>query len=82
VAVLQGGKLYVVRVPPAAKVGPFAACTAQWDRAIKKSRGDMKREDADHDAFLRCFAGRAPREKGFAGLVRQAQEIADKLPVK
>jgi hypothetical protein len=42
----------------------------------------MKREDADHAAFVRCFAGRAVREKGFAELVRQAQDIADKLPAK
>ena len=82
VAVLQGGKLYVVRVAAAAKVGPFPACNAQWDQAIKKSRGDMKREDADHAAFRRCFVERAPRDKAFADLVRQAQEIADKLPAK
>jgi hypothetical protein len=82
VALLQGGKLYVVRVKSSAKIGPFPSCKAQWDQANKKSQGNPKREERDHTAFLRCFAERAPREKGFADLVRQAQEIADKLPVK
>ena len=82
VTVLQGGRLYVVRVAAVAKIGPFSSCNAQWDEAIKKSRGDMARENKDHATFLRCFAGRAPRAKGFADLVRQAQDIADKLPAR
>ncbi len=42
VALLQGGKLYVVRVKTSAKIGPFPSCKAQWDQAIKKSRGNLK----------------------------------------
>ena len=83
VALLQGGKLYVVRVEASAKIGPFPPCKALWDQAMKKSQeGSKAIEEEGHAAFRRCFAERAPREKGFADLVRQAQEIADKLPAK
>ena len=85
VAVLQGGKLYVVRVPAAAKIGPFPACKAVWDQFRKRAEAaadGMPIENAGYAAFRRCFAERAPRENGFADLVRQAQDIADKLPAK
>jgi hypothetical protein len=85
VAVLQGGKIYVVRVAAAAKIGPFPACKAVWDRAAKKAEAaadGMAIENEGYAAFRRCFAERAPREKGFADLVRQAQDIVDKLPAK
>jgi hypothetical protein len=85
VSVLQGEKLYVVRVPAAAKIGPFPPCKAVWDRARKKAEASadaMPIENEGYAAFRRCFAERAPREKAFADLVRQAQEIADKLPAK
>jgi hypothetical protein len=84
-AFLQGGKLYVIRVPAVAKIGPFPACKAVWDRAAKKaeaSSDSMKIENEGYAAFRRRFAERAPREKGFADLVRQAQDIVDKLPAK
>jgi hypothetical protein len=81
VAVLQ-----VVRVAAAAKIGPFPACKAVWDQAQKKaeksSGKSMEIENEGYAAFRRCFAERAPREKGFADLVRQAQDIVDKLPAK
>ena len=93
IAVLQGGKLTVVRVAAAAKLGPFPSCQAVWDAAERKANeafqnkkakgpdGGKLREDGAA-AFRRCFAGQAPRDKGFADLVRQAQAIADALPVK
>jgi hypothetical protein len=97
-AVLQGGKLYVVRVKAIAKIGPFPRCQAVWDETMKKSQAEFERhqanqnsskpsrqmsiEDEGYAAFRRCFAERAPREKGFADLVRQAQDIADRLPAK
>ena len=98
VAVLQGGKLYVVRVPARAKIGPFPPCQALWDAATKKSEKEFERhrdnpnakapsrqmtiEEEGDAAFRRCFAERAPRDKNFPDLVRQAQDIADKLPAK
>jgi hypothetical protein len=97
ISVMQGGKLYVVRVPASTKVGPFAPCQAVWDEAERKSNeafqraphksnakgpdGSKIREDGAV-AFRRCFAERAPQDNGFADLVRQAQVIADALPVK
>ena len=92
-SVLQGGKLYVMRVAASIKLGPFSVCQAVWDEAERKSNeafqnpkakgpdGGKLREDGAA-AFRRCFAERAPKEKGFADLVRQAQAIADALPVK
>jgi hypothetical protein len=97
ISVMQGGKLYVVRVPAGTKIGPFPPCQAVWDEAERKSNeafqraqdkpnakaadGGKVREDGA-TAFRRCFAERVPKEKGFADLVRQAQSIADALPAK
>ena len=86
VSVLQGGRLYIVRVETGTKIGPFPPCETLWQQAeekAKKSSGkSMEIEDAGYAAFRRCFAQHAPREKGFADLVRQAQDIVDKLPAK
>jgi hypothetical protein len=91
-SVMQGGKLYVVRISASTKLGPFPACKAVWDKAEQKANeafqhkakvldGSKIREDGAA-AFRRCFAEHAPKEKGFADLVRQAQGIVDALPVK
>ena len=78
-ALLQGGKLYVVRVKAGTKLGPFPPCDEIWDKAPQNSPEGLDRADR---AFRRCFAERAPRDKGFSELVRQAQDIIDKLPAK
>jgi hypothetical protein len=98
VSVLQGGKLTIVRVEASAKIGPFPPCQALWDKAMTKSQEEFERHQANPNArtpsrqasieeegdaaFHRCFAERAPPDKGFPDLVRQAQEIVDKLPAK
>ncbi|WP_157100342.1 hypothetical protein [Rhodoplanes sp. Z2-YC6860] len=96
ISVIQGGKLYVVRVPASTKLGPFAACQAVWDKADRKANEVYERapskpkvvpdtskiREQGAAAFRRCFAEHAPKEKGFAGLVRQAQTIVDGLPVQ
>jgi hypothetical protein len=85
----------VVRIPASTKIGPFPPCQAVWDEAERKSTeafqhaqdkpnakgpdGSKIREDGAA-AFRRCFAERAPKDKGFPELVRQAQTIADALP--
>jgi hypothetical protein len=78
VSVMQGGKLYVVRVPAAAKVGPIPPCVELWNKALRKAETnpDDKIRDEGDAAFHRCFAERAPQEKGFPDLVRQAQAMA------
>lgn len=91
-SVVQGGKLYVVRVPASTKLGPFPSCQAGWDEAERKSNEAFQRKAKAPDgskiredgaaAFRRCFAERAPKDKGFADLVRQAQAIVDALPAK
>jgi len=95
-SVMQGGKLYVVRVPAGAKIGAIPACKALWDEAMKKREKNAERlranpkapdmtmqiENEGEAAYQRCYRERAPKEKGFAELVRQAQAIADTLPAK
>jgi len=91
-SVMQGGKLYVVRVPASTKLGPFPACQAIWDKADRKANEAFKQKSKVLDgskiqeegaaAFRRCFAEHAVKEKGFADLVQQAQAIVDALPVK
>jgi hypothetical protein len=78
-ALLQGTKLYVVRVKAGTKLGPFPPCDEIWDKAPQNSPDRLDRADK---AFRRCFAERAPHDKGFADLVRQAQDIVDRLPAK
>ena len=93
ISALQGGKLYVVRAKTGTKLGPFPPCKAVWDEAERKSNeafqhpkakgpdsGKLREQGAA--AFRRCFAGQAPKDKGFADLVRQAQAMIDGLPVK
>jgi len=91
-SVLQGGKLTVVRVQASTKLGPFPACQAVWDAAERKSNEAFQKKSKVPDggkireggaaAFRRCFAEHAPKDKGFADLVRQAQAIVDGLQVK
>jgi hypothetical protein len=42
----------------------------------------MQIENEGEAAYQHCFAERAPKEKGFAELVRQAQTIVDALPTQ
>ena len=42
----------------------------------------MQIENEGETAYQRCYGERAPKEKGFAELVRQAQAIADALPAE
>jgi hypothetical protein len=95
-SVMQGGKIYVVRVPASTKLGPFPACQAVWDKADRRANEVYERapskpkivpdtskiREEGAAAFRRCFAEQAPKEKGFADLVRQAQTIVDGLPAK
>jgi hypothetical protein len=91
-SVIQGGKLYVVRIPASTKLGPFPACKVIWDKAESKANEAFKQKSKVLDgskiqeegaaAFRRCFAEQAPKEKGFADLVRQAQTIVDGLPAE
>ena len=52
-ALLQGGKLYVVRVKAGTKLGPFPPCDEIWDKAPQNSPEGLDRADR---AFRRCFA--------------------------
>jgi hypothetical protein len=93
---MQGGKLYVVRVPASTKIGSIPACKALWDEAMKKRDKNAERQRANpkapdrmmqienegETAYQRCYGERAPKEKGFADLVQQAQAIADALPTR
>lgn len=95
-SVLQGSKFYVVRVPASAKLGSIPACKALWDDSMKKREKEAERlranpkttdrseqiENEGEAAYQSCYRERAPKEKGFAELVRQAQRIADALPAK
>ena len=63
-----------------------------WDEAERKANAAFQQKSKVPDggkiredgaaAFRRCFAEHAPKDKGFANLVRQAQEVVDALPAK
>jgi hypothetical protein len=95
VSLVQGHRVYVVTTPAETSIAPMPECVALWDAANKKlqeesekppvpgqSFGDLSesvRSNGDEE-FHRCFAERAPRDPGYAALVKQAQAIVDGLP--
>lgn len=85
VAVLQGGRVYVVTSPAKTAVPQIAACDAIWKAAEKKSEGrkdfDDVRKAGDAD-FHRCFAERAKSMPFLAKLTAEAQAMVDTLPLK
>ncbi len=85
VAVLGGGKVYLVTMPLKAPGPTIAACDAIWKAADQKSQGkgdvDALRKRADTD-FHRCFAERVKSMPEFAKLTSDAQALVDALPLK
>lgn len=82
VTLRRGARVFVLTAPANTKVAKMPACEALWTAAVAESQkvqdGEpvMQKGDA---AFHRCFAARAPKEKSFAPLVKQAQALADLL---
>jgi hypothetical protein len=97
VSVVGGGRAFVVSAPASVKVTPIAACGEIWRQAEKaaQARGggagagssddnrsdETIRQEGDA-AFHRCFAQRAKSQGFFAALVKQAQALVDRLPVR
>jgi hypothetical protein len=85
VAVMQGGRVYIVTTPVKPPVASIAACDAIWKAAEKKSQGrgdfDAVRKQADTD-FHRCFAEHIKTMPLFAKLTAEAQAMVDGLPLK
>ena len=96
-ALRQGGRVFVAHSTEFPPVGPIAACDAIRDALVKQSlqaaenpalskdeRGktsDALRGQSEAE-FLRCFAGAASRQPGFAAAARAAQALADRLPAR
>ena len=85
VAVMQGGRVYIVTSPPKTAVPAVATCDAIWKAAEKKSEGkknfDDIRKQGDAD-FHRCFAEHAKTMPFFPKLTTEAQALLDSLPLK
>jgi hypothetical protein len=94
VAVVRADRVFIWSAPTQAKVAINPACEALWNeaaaRADKAADAYQKSEPKDDnpferilqegdDAFRRCFSERAAAEPYFAALVKQAQELVDKV---
>jgi hypothetical protein len=85
VAVLDGGRVYVVTSKAKTPVPQIAACDTIWKAAEKKSADakdfDDVRKQGDAD-FHRCFAERAKTMPFFTKVTAEAQALVDTLPLK
>jgi len=95
VVMAQGGKIYLAYTKEFAAVGPIAACETIRKDYAKRAEAAASEESLDDAArakkseelsgksdseFLRCFAEKASQQKGYAGAVKAAQALLDRLP--
>jgi hypothetical protein len=95
IALAQGGHVFIATTSEISAVGPIAACDAVRNDLVKQSIAAAEEAGLDEKArrkksddlsgkseteFLRCFAQRAAREKGFAAATQAAQALIDRLP--
>jgi hypothetical protein len=94
VALAHGGRVFVGRTQSFDPVGPIASCDAIRAELVKKATeaarkpppdGAANSEEADslsaqsEAEFLRCFAEKASRQENYAGAVRAAQSLIDRV---
>lgn len=79
VTVAQGGRVYVAVTNTSVMIGPIAACEKICRDAQKKSDAEQAKAET---AFLRCFAEKAPQSKNFATVVKDAEALLARLPLR
>ena len=88
--VTTGERLFVWSVPARAKVTAIPQCLALWTAAEKKARALTKKSQDNFDAaeklqseadaaMRRCYNERAKSQTFFQPLVKQAQELVDRV---
>jgi len=96
VSVLDEASVFIATAPVAAKLDPIPACQDVWSKAEQAAEatreanpGDdptfelwMQLRDEGVAAFHRCYAERAKGQPTFAAVVRQAQALLERLPLK
>lgn len=95
VAMARGGRVFVAFSKELAPLGPIAGCETVRAGLIKKAEQASTEAGLDDEArsaksealrskseqeFLRCFAGRASAQKGFAAAVQAAEALIARLP--
>jgi len=92
IALSRGGRVFVANTKEFKAVGPIPACeTVRTDLAKKaadaaNANAPAAQDNADalsarSDAeFLKCFAEKAPQQADFAGALKAAQALIDRLP--
>jgi len=87
VAAVAQGRAYILRTNAARRLGPIAACDSarkQYD-AKAEAESDADRRFAlqarSEDEFRGCFAREAPKQPGFAALVKEAEALLARLPL-
>ena len=94
VSVIKGGKVFIFDKPIKAAFPEIAACKTAWDAENKQAQALFAAKaqptapafekaqavvDKADTAFLSCYGKQAVTQPFFPALVRQAQELADRL---
>ena len=98
IAAVAGNRVYVARAPAAAKIAAMPACDAIWKdylarstAAFEKNAGTEQTDQAEDGgklrdegdvAYRKCFSEKAKDLAFYAPVVKQAQEVVDRLPLK
>lgn len=81
VTLRKGGKLYIASSALKAAAAKIPACGAIWSAAQKKAEKQggearMRTEEKGDADYHACFNARAPQEKWFPAVVKEAQDFA------
>jgi len=95
VTLQKDGRIYIAIQPPKSPIGKIAACEAVWSAATKKAEElqkanaekkddklfdeSTKAEDKGDKDYRACLIARTPQEAFYPALVKETQELADRL---
>jgi hypothetical protein len=75
--VIKGDRVFVASIRRKPPIGQIPACRALWTKA-KHEQATEAPEQGDK-AYRACFSAHAAKEPFFAGLIREAQSLVDRL---
>jgi hypothetical protein len=75
--VIKGDRVLVASIRHRPPIGKIPACVGIWAKAKREQTAEaLEQGDTDYRA---CFGGHAPNERFFAGLIKEAQSLVDRL---
>jgi hypothetical protein len=74
--VIKGDRVFVGKVNLKAALGEIFVCEAIWTKAQEKHPEALEQVERDYRA---CTNARAHKERSFAGVTKEAQNLVDRL---